>query len=143
MRKIVMYCDRCKKEFKNWNHERRENIGVGDIVHGQGDPYLDDQKDLCESCYDELEKWWNFESNESKSYEAGLNTAPHNPSIGDMIMALFPSAKTQIIAGCFVRVTFENHENLDVSFPVGLWNSPYPNPTETNSDDNTYTEFID
>lgn len=66
-----------------------------------------------------------------------ITTLPHNPSIGDMIMALFPSAKTQIIAGCFVRVTFENHENLDVSFPVGLWDSPYPNPTETNSDDNT------
>ena len=58
MRKVIMYCDRCKKEFEKWNHKRNELIGVGEIVYDSGDPYLDSQKDLCESCYVELENWW-------------------------------------------------------------------------------------
>lgn len=62
MRKVVMYCDRCKKEFNKWNHKRNELIGVAEIVYDSGDPYLDSQMDLCESCYAELEKWWNFDS---------------------------------------------------------------------------------
>ena len=67
MRKVVMYCDRCKKEFEKWNHKRNELIGVGEIIYDSvvfgsgGDPYLDSQKDLCEECYVELEKWWNFD----------------------------------------------------------------------------------
>ncbi len=66
MRKLVLYCDRCKKEFEKWNHIRKELIGVGDIVDDQGDPYLDTQKDLCESCYVELENWWNNPKTESE-----------------------------------------------------------------------------
>jgi len=62
MRKVVMYCDRCGKEFEKWNDKRKEFIGIGEYIHGDGDPYLDYQKDLCESCYDELEKWWNSET---------------------------------------------------------------------------------
>lgn len=62
MCKLVMYCDRCKKEFEKWNHKRHELIGVGEIVYDSYDPYLDNQKDLCEECYVELEKWWNFYS---------------------------------------------------------------------------------
>ena len=58
MRKLIMYCDRCKKEFVKWDHMRKELIGVGEIIYDDGNPYLDNQKDLCESCYDELEKWW-------------------------------------------------------------------------------------
>lgn len=59
MRKVIMYCDRCKKEFEKWNHKRKEIIGVGEIVYDTDEPYIDTQKDLCKSCYTELEKWWN------------------------------------------------------------------------------------
>ena len=59
MRKVVMYCDRCGKEFEKWNDKRNELIGVAEFVYDNSDPYLDCKKDLCESCYDELEKWWN------------------------------------------------------------------------------------
>ena len=69
MRKIITYCDRCKKEFKKWNNKQNELIGVGEINYYSGDPYLDSQKDLCESCYIELEKWWNFEPQERSDKE--------------------------------------------------------------------------
>lgn len=61
MRKIVIYCDRCGKEFEEWNHKRREKYGVGKIIYNDyddDDPVMGLQEDLCESCYDELEKWW-------------------------------------------------------------------------------------
>lgn len=61
MRKVIMYCDRCKKEFEKWDHKRNELIGVGEIVYDDGNLYLDSKKDLCESCYTELENWWNNE----------------------------------------------------------------------------------
>ena len=64
MRKLIMYCDRCKKEFKKWNNKQHEIIGVGEIMYDAGEPYLDYQKDLCESCYVELIKWWDFKSQE-------------------------------------------------------------------------------
>lgn len=60
MRKIVMYCDRCKKEFEKWNHKKIEVYGVAEFVYDDSDPYLDAPKDLCESCYTELENWWNL-----------------------------------------------------------------------------------
>ena len=60
MRKVIMYCDRCKKEFEKWNHKKTEVYGVAEFVYDDGDPYLDESKDLCESCYIELENWWNF-----------------------------------------------------------------------------------
>ena len=59
MRKVVMYCDRCGKEFEKWNDKRNELIGIAEFVYDHSKPYLDCQKDLCESCYDKLEKWWN------------------------------------------------------------------------------------
>lgn len=61
MRKVIMYCDRCKKEFEKWNHKQEENIGVGEVIYDDScDPYLDCQKDLCKSCYTELVNWWNY-----------------------------------------------------------------------------------
>ena len=59
MRKVVMYCDRCKREFEKWNYNGSEIYGVAEFVHDDGDPYLDEHKDLCKSCYTELENWWN------------------------------------------------------------------------------------
>lgn len=66
MRKVVMYCDRCKKEFEKWNHKKAEVYGVAEFVYSDSNPYLDDQKDLCKSCYEELEKWWNFKAAEGE-----------------------------------------------------------------------------
>ena len=60
MRKIVMYCDRCKKKFEKWNHKRKERYGVAKFVYDTNDPYLDNPKDLCESCYNELAYWFDF-----------------------------------------------------------------------------------
>jgi hypothetical protein len=59
MRKIVIYCDRCKKEFENWHHKKPEVYGVGEFEYDVDKTYLDEPKDLCESCYSELENWWN------------------------------------------------------------------------------------
>ena len=56
MRKVVIYCDRCRKEFKKWNYTQQEIIGVGEIMYDEDEPYFDCQKDLCESCYKELVK---------------------------------------------------------------------------------------
>jgi len=67
MRVIKMYCDRCGKEFEKWNYKPKEEvIGVAELMYDDGDPYLDEQKDLCESCYTELEKWW-FSGRKSES----------------------------------------------------------------------------
>ena len=60
MRKIVMYCDRCKKEFEKWNNKKAELYGVAEFVYVDGEPHLDGHLDLCESCYTELENWWNL-----------------------------------------------------------------------------------
>ncbi len=59
MRKTIMYCDRCKKEFTKWNHKKDEVYGIAEFVYDGGDPYLDEPKDLCESCYTDLKNWWN------------------------------------------------------------------------------------
>ena len=60
MRKVIMYCDRCKKEFEKWNHKKCEAYGIANFVYSINDTYLDTPKDLCESCYIELENWLNF-----------------------------------------------------------------------------------
>ena len=75
MRKLIMYCDRCKKEFERWNHKRNELIGIGEIIYDDGDPYIDNQKDLCESCYTELENWWNLIPFEAQSTNAVIINA--------------------------------------------------------------------
>ncbi len=59
MHKTVMYCDKCGKEYEKWNHKRDELICIGEIISNGYDPYFHDKKDLCESCYTELENWWN------------------------------------------------------------------------------------
>ena len=58
MRKVVMYCDRCGKEFEKWNHKIPELYGIGEFVFDDPNPYMDSAKDLCLSCYIELDKWW-------------------------------------------------------------------------------------
>ena len=58
MKVTKMYCDRCGKEFEKWNHKHVKLMGIAELVYDDGDPYLDSPKDLCESCYTELEKWW-------------------------------------------------------------------------------------
>ena len=63
MRKIVMYCDRCKKKFEKWDHKKDELLGISEIVYDVGgNPYLDLPKDLCESCYIELKNWWTYKA---------------------------------------------------------------------------------
>lgn len=69
MRKVIMYCDRCGKEFEKWNHKHTEEIGISEFVPEDGAPYLDLAKDLCESCYTELEQWWNCEPQKSEVEE--------------------------------------------------------------------------
>ena len=65
MRKIVMYCDRCKKEFAKWNHKKNEVYGIAELVYSDNsDLYLNEPKDLCESCYTELENWWDYKTAE-------------------------------------------------------------------------------
>ncbi|SCW70548.1 hypothetical protein SAMN05660484_02606 [Eubacterium ruminantium] len=59
--KVITYCDRCKKEFEKWNQKRFEAYGIAEFVYDEVEPYLDKPYDLCESCYNELEKWWNFQ----------------------------------------------------------------------------------
>ena len=54
-----MYCDRCGKEFKKWNHKHKETLGIAELMYDSEDPYLDFQKDLCEFCYIKLVEWWN------------------------------------------------------------------------------------
>lgn len=89
MRKVVVYCDRCGKEFEKWNNKRNELIGVAEFVYDDSKPHLSCQKDLCESCYDELEKWWN-----SKTAAKDADTEPvkkHrnvNFKVGDKVRTL-------------------------------------------------------
>lgn len=63
MRKFVIYCDRCKKEFEKWNHRKNEMLGIAEFEHEDGNQYLGEVKDLCESCYTSLENWWNVPGN--------------------------------------------------------------------------------
>lgn len=56
---VKMYCDRCGKEFEKWNHNHKEIIGIADFVYDTGDRHLSNEKDLCELCYMDLERWWN------------------------------------------------------------------------------------
>ena len=41
MRVIKMYCDRCGKEFKKWNHKHKETLGIAELMYDSEDPYLD------------------------------------------------------------------------------------------------------
>ncbi len=59
MIEVKMYCDRCGKEFEKWNHKHKEIIGIAEFLTDTGDRYLGNEKDLCESCYTQLEEWWN------------------------------------------------------------------------------------
>lgn len=59
MKKIIMICDRCGKEYQSWGRDGSELYGIAEIVYDNHEPYLDSKMDLCEKCYLSLEKWMN------------------------------------------------------------------------------------
>ena len=59
MRKIILICDRCGKQYIPWNIGKgKELYGIAEIDYSDFEPMLDMKMDLCESCYLSLEKWW-------------------------------------------------------------------------------------
>lgn len=58
MKKIVIQCDRCKKVFESWQDKKTELYGIAEFIYDGAEPYLDIPKDLCETCYTELENWY-------------------------------------------------------------------------------------
>ena len=59
MRKIILICDRCGKQYDHWEDKGKELYGIAEIDYSNREPTLDGKKDLCEECYLSLEKWWN------------------------------------------------------------------------------------
>lgn len=60
MRKIIMICDRCGKQYKPWNcNKNQELYGIAEIIYDNYEPELDAKMNLCEDCYHSFEKWWN------------------------------------------------------------------------------------
>jgi hypothetical protein len=101
---MITYCDRCGKEFDKWNYKGEELIGVAEFVYDHGKQYLDCQKDLCKSCYDELEKWWNSETAAEDDEWIDFETAVENANtkhknvdfkVGDKVRII-----TERINGC-------------------------------------------
>lgn len=133
MRKVVMYCDRCGKEFEKWNDKRKELIGVAEFVYDHGKQYLDCQKDLCKSCYDELEKWWNFKSAAKDTETIVENTGTESSKehkdvdfrIGDKVRTL-----VEIIKGgpkLFPVGTIGEIKDIDdsQSLPYTVWSDEF------------------
>lgn len=60
MKKIILICDRCGKQYNKWNDKGKELYGFADVIYDDFEPQLDIKKDLCERCYLDLEKWWKF-----------------------------------------------------------------------------------
>lgn len=59
MKKIILICDRCGKQYAPWNTDKgKELYGIAEIDYSDPEPMLDMKMDLCESCYLSLEKWW-------------------------------------------------------------------------------------
>lgn len=59
MRRIIMICDRCGKQYKPWDDNKgKELYGIAEITYDYDEPELDAKMDLCEECYLSLEKWW-------------------------------------------------------------------------------------
>ena len=58
MRRIIMICDRCGKQYESWNTKGKELYGIAEIDYSDYEPMLDMKMDLCESCYHSFEKWW-------------------------------------------------------------------------------------
>lgn len=58
MRKVILICDRCGKQYDKWDHKRPELYGIAEICHDNYEPHLDIQKDLCEECYQSLIRWY-------------------------------------------------------------------------------------
>jgi len=49
-----------KRNLKGGIIKKAEVYGVAEFVCDDGDPYLDEPKDLCESCYTKFVHWWDF-----------------------------------------------------------------------------------
>ena len=58
MRKLILICDRCGKQYNPWETKGRELYGIAEIDYSDNEPMLDTKMDLCEPCYLSLEKWW-------------------------------------------------------------------------------------
>lgn len=58
MRKIILICDRCGKQYNSWDIKGKELYGIAEIDYFDYEPMLDMKMDLCESCYHSFEKWW-------------------------------------------------------------------------------------
>ena len=137
MRKIVMYCDRCGREFEKWNDKREELIDVVEFVYDDNDPYLDCKKNLCESCYDELEKWWNSktvtedaDSEILKVRQEGADTKPVKKH-RDVRFKLDDKVKTltETVNGCklFPAGTIGVIKDIDDSqnLPYTVWSNEF------------------
>jgi len=123
MRKMITYCDRCGKEFDKWNYKGEELIGVAEFVYDHGKQYLDCQKDLCKSCYDELEKWWNFKP-AAKDTETIVENTDTEPSkkhkdvrfkVGDKVRTL-----VETVEGCKLFPVGTIGEITDIDDTQGL-----------------------
>ena len=60
MRKVILICDRCGKQYGKWEDKGSELYGFAEVVYDDFEPQLDIKKDLCKECYLSLEKWWKF-----------------------------------------------------------------------------------
>ena len=58
MKKLILICDRCGKQYESWETKGKELYGIAEIEYTDYEPMLGMKMDLCESCYLSLEKWW-------------------------------------------------------------------------------------
>lgn len=60
MKKIVLVCDRCGKEFSISYAEEKRTVTICRLNYGF--PGLGEQYDLCKECFNEFSGWWNRDS---------------------------------------------------------------------------------
>lgn len=59
MKKIVLICDRCGKQYNSWGTKWKELYGIAKIDYSDFEPMFDMKMDLCEPCYLSFKKWLN------------------------------------------------------------------------------------